>query len=236
MTRPPASGGRDDDGVHIAGYAVLYEPPPHPTVIARSAARLAYEAERALAADTAGAEQAARRAIEELVDAFLLDRRANAGAFSRAHRLGRELERRFGCPLEADTAGSRWTSRCGIHALLSRLGMSPGGPTVGHCSICESPDFGCEHVPGEVYSGARCIRIVTEWRMAEVSVVQFPNDPRTYRILTYTPLGEFERRAGRPLRTGERPVCTHCTNCYGLSGPSAEDLDQALWPAPKSGT
>jgi hypothetical protein len=236
VTQPPESGSRDADGVHIAGYAALYEPPPPPTVIARSAARLAYEAERALEANTADAEELTRRAIEKLVDAFLLDRRGNASAFARAHRLGREAERRFGCPMEADASGSRWASRCGIHALHSRLGMSPGGPTVGHCSICEAPDFGCEHVPGEVYNGVRCVRIVTEWSMTEVSVVQFPNDPRTYRMLTYTPLRQLERLAGRRLRPGERPVCTHCTDCYGLNGPAVEDLDQSLWPAPASTT
>jgi hypothetical protein len=227
---------RQRDALHIAGYAALYAPPRPPAVIARRAARLAYEAEQALASGARDAEQESRRAIEELVDAFLFDRRGNASAFTRAHRLGRDVERRFGCPMEADESGTRWASRCGIHALHSRLGMSPGGPTVGHCSICEAPDLGCDHVPGETYDGARCIRVITEWRMTEVSVVPFPNDPRTYRVLTYTPLTELERRAGRRLRAGERPVCTHCSSCYGLNGPTEEDVDQSLWPTPSVGT
>lgn len=104
------------DAIHVAGYAALYAPPRPPAVIARSAARLAYEAERALAGGALDAEQQSRRAIEELVDAFLFDRRGNAGAFTRAHRLGRDVERRFGCPMEADESGTRWASRCGIRA------------------------------------------------------------------------------------------------------------------------
>lgn len=230
MSQPPKSARGNTDEVHIAGYAAYYEARPSPSILARSAARLAYEAEHALAANSVDAEQLVRRAIEELVDAFLLDRRRNASAFARAHRLGRQAEHRFGCPMEVDASGARWASRCGIHALHSRLGMSPGGPTVGHCSICGAPDFGCEHVPGEAYDGESCIRVVTEWRMTEVSIVPFPNDPRTYRMLTYTPLGELERLAGRRLQAGEQPVCTHCSDCYGSDGPKAEDLDQSLWP------
>lgn len=59
------------------------------------------------------------------------------------------------------------------------------------CSICKQPislrNF-CGHVVGEIYSGEMCCRVITKWRLLEISVVTnpvqkysvlFTSDPKT---------------------------------------------------------
>jgi hypothetical protein len=221
--------------LHFGGIVAYYEPRPHPKLARRRAKRLGLSAQIALGHAAKDAEQIGRTAVEHLVDAFLLDREGCADCFADAHRLGRELERRFGCPMTLDDAGQHWSTDCGVLALHQRLGWSPGGPTLGECSICGAHDFECDHVPGERYDGQHCYRIIVEWDLREISLVSFPNDPRCYRVVTGHPVRVVEQARGHPLLPGERPTCTHCRDCYGAAGPTAEDVDQSLWPDPMAG-
>lgn len=175
------------------------------------------------------AEPALRRAIELLVDAFLLDRRNNAGCFARAHRLGAEAERRFGCRLRRDEA-DRWVNECGVLALHSRIGQSAGGVIHTKCSICGSSSFGCDHIEGETYSDRECSHVVHRWDVTEVSLTPRPHDPRCYRLSLPRTTDEVERELGRALRRDETPTCSHCASCYGAAGPNLEDLDPASFP------
>jgi hypothetical protein len=138
--------------------------------------------------------------------------------------------------MQLDDDGRHWSTQCGILALHQRLGSSPGGPTLGECSICGARDFECDHIPGESYDGARCVRIIVEWDLREISLVPFPNDPRCYRVFTAYPVEDVEQARGRPLLPGEAPLCTHCRDCYGHAGATAEAVDQGLWPIPAIGS
>lgn len=192
---------RDESGL-VVGTVAFYDPPPHPKLARRQGARLDLKAHIALHANANDAESVARDAIEHHVDAFLLDRRGNVNSFALAHRLGREIERRFGCRLKFDEGGRYWSMECGVLALHKRLGLSPGGPTLGECSICRARDFECDHIPREVYDGKRCFRIIVEWDLREVSLVPFPKDPRCYRVFPAYSAEEVERVQGRPLGQG----------------------------------
>jgi hypothetical protein len=193
--------------------------------------RLAYQGEMAARMNSADAEASLRTAIEVLVDAFLADRDANADCFTRAHKLGAEVNKRFGCLWDFDSRDKHFVNKCGILALHKRFGLSPGGATLSVCSICGASDFGCDHVDGEEYEGQRCSWRVSHWNAAEVSVVTIPADPRCYRVQHPVSIAEAEQANGGPLDVGQRPTCNHCALCMGIYGPKDEDLDPSTWPS-----
>jgi hypothetical protein len=213
----------------ISGYVAYFEPLKRPDELKAEADELI---EKAAAAAPRAAESLQRAALERLVDAFLIERRGHAECFSAAHRLGREILQRFGCPFTFDAERKVWILRCGVLALHSRLGTSPGGPTIGECSICGAADFECEHINGEVYDGERCYRVITSFDLKEISLTPRPHDPRCYRLDTVISAREVERRHGGPLAPGESPVCEHCATCRGAQGPTEDDLNPAAWAWP----
>lgn len=222
-----------DDEVRISGYAVYYEPLQPSPVLAGRAGRLRCEAVMTERTGDGRAERLYRDAIECFVDAFLVDRAGHAACFTDAHAVGRHVAERYGCPMK-DAGDGYWTVGCGVLALHRRVGASWAGPTVGLCSVCGAGDLECDHVPGRWYNGAHCHRIVHKGDLRDVSLVPFPDDPRTYRIEVAATPREIRAARGRPLRRGEVPLCTHCTKgCNGADrGPREEDVDQSLWPSP----
>jgi hypothetical protein len=214
------------DDLHITGRAVYFEPLLPAREYARRGQELDAAAKEAREAGSPNAEQLDRDAIETLVNAFLVDRTGQSACFSEAHRVGREVNAQYGCPLRHDDQGA-WVVECGILALHSRIGLSVAGVSRGRCSICGAADLHCLHVPGTVYDGIRCIREVYEQDLREISLVPLPDDPRTYRVEAPVSDADVVRARGRALLPGEVPTCTHCTTCTGA--PTAEDLDPTLW-------
>jgi hypothetical protein len=217
------------DGYVISGYAAYFEPLRPPDELREEADELVAEAS---VAPPGRAESLHRLALERLVDAFLIDRRGHAECFAAAHLLGRQILQRFGCPFTFDADRQAWILRCGVLALHSRVGASPGGPTIGQCSICGSADFECDHINGEVYNGKRCYRLITRFDLKEISLTPRPHDPRCYRLDTVISAREVERRHGGPLAAGESPVCEHCAMCRGAQGPADDDLSPDAWAWP----
>jgi hypothetical protein len=210
-----------NDGILIAGHAAYYDPPLQPAVLRRRAAQTAMEGQLALDRSPRHAERLLRDAIELMVDAFLLDRHGGRDLFARAHTLGAFVENRFSCRWRLDEQGQTLENTCGILALHSRMGLSPGGRTWGRCSICSAEDFQCSHVPGSTYEGEHCHREIYRWDGAEVSMTARPRDPRCFRVWS-------------PVRTaevgGNSLGCQHCRACAGRMGPTDEDLDPSTWP------
>jgi hypothetical protein len=217
------------DGYVISGYVAYFEPLRPPDELRAEADELV---EQAAAAAPRLAESLQRSALELVVDAFLVDRRGHPECFSAAHLLGRNILQRFGCPFTFDAERQAWVLRCGVLALHSRLGSSPGGPTIGECSICGAADFECDHINGKVYDGERCHRLITRFDLKEISLTPRPHDPRCYRLDTVISAREVERRHGGPLALGETPVCEHCATCTGAQGPTDEDLNPEAWAWP----
>ncbi len=221
----------EDEGLVISGYVAYYEPLRSAREYMQEAAKL--EADAHADAKSHEKEQLLRAAVEQYVNAFLVDRIGHQSAFAAAHRLGRQLLEEFGCPYELDADRTSWVLKCGIHALHSRVGLSPGGPTLGECSICGAADFECEHLNGEIYDGEACFRLITRWDLREVSLVTRPHDPRCYRLDEVVSVRSAERARGRPLLPNEVPVCTHCGGCKGAA--SETDLRPETWETPPSG-
>lgn len=73
----------DDEPLLISGIAAYRHAPPAPAVQRNIASRAAYEAHMLLRLEPSRSEPTCRRAIELLVDAFLLDRDNNADCFAR---------------------------------------------------------------------------------------------------------------------------------------------------------
>ena len=209
------------NGPLIAGRTAFSDPPPPASTLRRRAARLAYEGQLALRYEPRQAEILLRRSVEDMVDAFLLDRRGNADLFQRAHAFGALIERRFGCRWKVTEDGTSLENSCGVLALHARLGLSPGGRTWGKCSICDADDFQCDHVPGEAYEGKLCFRTIVRWDAEEVSLTPRPRDPRCFRVWVLTPV---RGASSKP------PRCRHCARCAGRAGPTADDLDPLNWP------
>lgn len=226
----------NDDETRISGHVVYYVPLWPAPVLARRARRLRYEAGMAERAEDPRAERLYREAIERFVDAFLVDRAGHVACFTDAHAIGRHLAARYGCPMNAAGDGY-WTVGCGVLALHRRLGASWAGPTLTRCSVCGAGDLECDHLPGRWYDGVHCHRVVYVAGLHDISLVPFPDDPRTYRVEVARTPREILAAQGRPLRRGEVPLCTHCTEgCEGADrGPAEEDVDQSLWPAPTLG-
>lgn len=226
-----------DGEIRFQARVATFEPAVAPSLLVENGHKLKAEAKRALeAGQRLDAERLYRQAIERFVDAFLLDRSGQRRSFTEAHRLGRIVQGHFGCPLKSDD-GEWWSSGCGVLALHQRVGASFGGVTKGRCSICGAEDLGCFHVPGHRYGDERCIRIVYEADVAEVSLVQFPEDPRCYRVELLYSLADLEMaRPGHSPTEQARPVCTHCAGCPGADdGPTDEDVNQASWAKIETG-
>ena len=203
-----------NDGTEIGGHILYSGWAPSLNDLRRRAARLSYEA---VFADQQASEAALRRAIELLVDAFLLDRRANSDAFREAHRLGALVEREFGCSWVHDRANGTSHNPCGVLALHSRIGFSPGMRTWTECIACGAADFQCDHLGP---------RKITKFVAGEVSFTPRPKDPRCFRTWIHLRAPDVTTRP--PY--GETTVdCTHCAGCYGRGGATDDDLDPASW-------
>jgi hypothetical protein len=215
----------------VGGRVAFHEPLLPAPILAKQARRLRYEAQMAERHGGGGAERLYRAAIERFVDAFLVNREGHAECFAEAHRMGRHVQETFGCPMTPNEKGTDWSVDCGVLALHQRLGLSFAGTSLGRCSICGAGDLECDHVAGNWYAGRHCHREVYKVDLHEVSIVQFPHDPRCYRLQALRSVQEVERARGRPLVAGEVPLCTHCAGCDGADrGAREEDIDQSLWP------
>lgn len=219
-------------GPVIGGRVISYEPMLPASACAKQGRRLRHEADWAMRdGRREEAQRLYRRAIELLVDAFLIDRAGHRLCFAEAHRVGALVREHFGCPLVSHDEGEHWSVDCGILALHQRLGTSFAAPTRGRCSICGADDLGCLHVPGKTYADQRCVRIIYDVDLREVHLVAIPKDPRCYRTQVLRSREEIETAYGGPLPSVVRAECTHCAECYGTSdGARPEDVDRRLWP------
>lgn len=192
------------------------------------------------------AESLLRSALANMRRAYLWDHR-NPRDFRELHRLGLEIHDRFGCQLPFHDGA--YHEECPVLLAHSSLGFSIGGTGESLCSICgESPfdcphvtgetydavearrveslcniclaESGCEHEIGATYDGVEAVRIVTQYRLDEISLVEEPANPDAV-ILTRT-LTDGEIRSQLPkqqqdlFRYGETTIsCHHCACCNG---------------------
>lgn len=194
-----------------------------PAFLRQRGLRTAVAAEIGLRKGDGGAAELARRAIADLVEAFLHDRTGNADLFARAHRVGALLSATAGCFW---TPGPEtYTLRCPIYALHQTWATSVAMTVTTRCSICGAGELECYHLPGETYEGEEC-RSVAE-AIGPLGHVAFTSNPDfTYTWYRDQQVSTAEIVAdGTIAAAGDPATCSHCQECPGLNGPSAGDLD-----------
>jgi hypothetical protein len=194
-----------------------------PAFLRRRGLRAAVAAEIGLRKGDDQAPDLARRAIADLVEAFLHDRTGNADLFARAHVVGALLSTTARCFW---TPGPEtYTLRCPIYALHETWATSIAMTITTRCSICGAGELGCDHLPGEIYNGEEC------WSVAEsigplghVALTANPDFMYTWYRDQQVSTAEIIAD-GTITAAGDPATCSHCQACPGLNGPSAGDLD-----------
>jgi hypothetical protein len=123
-----------------------------------------------------------------------------------------------GCHLDYDHDG--YHQSCPVALAHNRVGISPGMIVLeSECSIChrDPEDELCFHVTGHDYEGERCLKIIKQAEIIEVSFVARPNlpDARIGRI--GVPLDELRKALGKRFKPGDPVLCGRCLGeCTGL--------------------
>lgn len=194
-----------------------------PAFLRRHGLRTAVAAEIGLRQGDERAAELARRAIGDLVEAFLHDRTGNADLFSRAHRVGALLSAIARCFWTPGT--ETYTLRCPIHALHQRWATSVAMTVTTRCSICGAGDLECDHLPGELYDGEECQSVVESiGPLGHVALTANPDFTYTWYRDQQVATAEIvaDGTIGAP---GDPATCSHCQECPGLNWPTAGDLD-----------
>jgi hypothetical protein len=117
---------------------------------------------------------------------------------------------------------------CPVALAHNRVGFSPGMViNSAECSICESDPEDCSHITGRFYDGKRCIRIIKEFDVLEVSLVGRPAQPDARIESRSIGMDEFNTRLGPRFTLGVPVTCDRCLSlCEGVVRPFEEfDVD-----------
>jgi hypothetical protein len=196
-----------------------------PAFLRRRGLRSALAAEIYLRRGDDRSTEVARRAIADLVEAFLHDRTGNIDLFARAHRVGALLSATARCFWTPGT--EMYTLRCPIYALHQTWATSVAMTVTTRCSICGAGELECDHLPGEIYDGEEC-RSVAEsiGPLGHVALTASPDFTYTWYRDQQVSTAEIVAD-GTIAATGDPATCSHCQQCPGLNGPTAGDLDRS---------
>jgi hypothetical protein len=141
--------------------------------------------------------------------------------FEQAHRAldqaGHFIRRSFGCTLAFKDREYR--QDCPVALAHNRIGMSIGAIVKkASCSICRRDPHDCSHITGRTYDGKRCVRVIEEAELLEVSLVDRPSMPDA-RILSMTiPNSQLQKVLGPKFRPGVPLSCDRCLSpCGGVN-------------------
>jgi len=141
--------------------------------------------------------------------------------FEQAHRVldqaGRFIRQNFGCSLAFKDGEYR--QECPVALAHNRIGMSIGAIIKkASCSICRSDPHDCSHIMGRIYGGERCVRVIEEAELLEVSLVDRPS-MLDARILSMSiPNSELRKVLGPKFWPGVPLSCDRClSDCGGVN-------------------
>ena len=129
---------------------------------------------------------------------------------------GRFIRQNFGCRLAFQ--GGTYRQDCPVALAHNRIGMSIGAiVNKASCSICRRDPHDCSHITGRIYDGNRCVRIIEEAELLEVSLVDRPSMPDA-RIMSITILdSELKEQLGPNFQPGVPLSCNRClSDCEGV--------------------
>jgi hypothetical protein len=194
-----------------------------PAFLRRRGLRTAVAAQVVLVSGGHGGAELARRAIADLVEAFLHDRIGNADLFARAHRLGALLSTTAKCFWSPGPES--YTLSCPIYALHQTWATSIAMTVTTRCSICGAGELECDHLAGDEYDGNECQRVVESiGPLGHVALTANPDFTYTWYRDQQAPTSALI--ADGVIRSvGDPATCSHCTGCPGFHGPGPGDLD-----------
>ena len=177
-----------------------------------------------IASSRAEAETKARSSAKTLRSA--MDWLEDTAHFEEAHReldqAGRFIRQNFGCRLAFQDGTYR--QDCPVALAHNRIGMSIGAIlNKASCSICRRDPHDCSHITGRIYDGNRCVRIIEEAELLEVSLVDRPSMPDA-RIMSITILdSELKEQLGPNFQPGVPLSCKE-SPLDNLAGAHVTDL------------
>jgi hypothetical protein len=172
-----------------------------------------------VASSLAEAEAKARSSAKTLRSA--MDWLEDSGHFEEAHRAldqaGRFIRQSFGCSLAFEDGEYR--QDCPVALAHNRVGMSIGAIVRKvSCSICRRDPHDCSHVTGRTYDGDRCVRVIEEAELLEVSLVDRPSMPDARILSMAIPISELKKLLGPKFRPGVPLSCNRClSECRGVN-------------------
>ena len=171
-------------------------------------------------------EAKARSSAETLRSA--MDWLEDTDHFEIAHQAldhaGRFIRKSFGCQLTF--RDNRYYQECPVALAHTRIGFSIAATVKKQsCSICGRDPHDCSHITGRMYDGERCVRIIEDAEIFEVSLVNRPSMPDAR--ITSAPIldSELREQFGSKFRHGIRVSCDRClSQCEGIYDPGADPL------------
>jgi hypothetical protein len=113
---------------------------------------------------------------------------------------------------------------CPVALAHNRVGMSIGFVARAiECSICGCDPDECPHITGRMYDGERCIRVITELDLLEVSLVGRPQQPDARIMSMSVDMSDLRESLGDEFTPGDPVTCDRClSSCDGVVRPFEE--------------
>lgn len=119
---------------------------------------------------------------------------------------------------------------CPVALAHSRVGMSIGFVAREvECSICNRDPDECDHITGRIYGGRRCVRVVKDLDLLEISLVARPEQPDARIMSMSIDMSRMRDFLGDEFVPGVSVTCDRClSSCDGVVRPFEELYDQGL--------
>lgn len=114
-----------------------------------------------------------------------------------------------------------YRQECPVALAHNRMGLSPGIKIKAmECSICGDDPDDCEHIRGREYDGHRCVHIITELDVMEVSLVGRPAQPDARVTGVGIQMNKLKEKLGKDFYPGVPVTCDRCLSpCGGIYWP-----------------
>jgi hypothetical protein len=125
----------------------------------------------------------------------------------------------FGCQLTFENG--TYYQECPVALAHNRSGLSVGMIiNQAQCSICGRDPEDCEHITGRLYGDDRCIRIIKDAEVREVSLVARPAQPDARISKVSIDREDLQEQLGPRWHPGIPVNCDRClTACEGVADP-----------------
>lgn len=128
-----------------------------------------------------------------------------------------------------------YAQKCPVALAHNRVGMSIGYIVrSAECSICGLDPEDCAHIVGREYDGERCIRIIKQVDLLEVSLVGRPAQPDARIESIGVSNSEIRNKLGSAFTPGIPVTCDIClTPCTGVSRPFESSSHGVVTTSPR---